>query len=177
MRGIAALLLLAACNETPVDLGPFTIQPVLDTRPGSGCESATCQDYGMSCGAVVSIRILDTEDDDRIVGSSCQTVPPDDTLCGLANLNRGTFFNIPPHRLRIELAAWREEVLAGQHRTTTSSTCAARRSPPSRRSRPSPAPTTTTPPAAATTSPRCTCSAPSRSSSTRSSARWSRRPW
>ena len=113
MRGIAALLLLAACNETPVDLGPFTIQPVLDTRPGSGCESATCQDYGMSCGAVVSIRILDTEDDDRIVGSSCQTVPPDDTLCGLANLNRGTFFNIPPHRLRIELAAWREEVLAG----------------------------------------------------------------
>ena len=101
----------AGCNETPSELGPFTIQPLLDTRPGSGCDSATCDDYGMSCGAIVSVRIRDTEDDDRIVGSSCQAVPASDTLCGLANLSRGTFFNIPPHRLRIEIAAWREEVL------------------------------------------------------------------
>jgi hypothetical protein len=111
LAGPLVLGLAGACNQAPVDLGPFTIQPLLDTRPGSGCDSATCEDYGMSCGAVVSIRILDTEDDDRIVGSSCQTVQPDDTLCGLSNLNRGTFFNIPPHHLRIELAAWREEVL------------------------------------------------------------------
>lgn len=109
---LGAAAITAACNETADDLGPFTIQPVLDTRPGSGCDSGTCEDYGMSCGAVVSVRIIDTEDDGRIVGSSCQTVPPSDTLCGLSNLSRGTFFNIPPHRLRIELAAWREEVLA-----------------------------------------------------------------
>jgi hypothetical protein len=65
----------------------------------------------MRCGATLGIRILDVADDGRIVADACFAVPPAPTLCSLGNVSSPTFFNIPPHRLRIEASAWRPEVL------------------------------------------------------------------
>ncbi|HLU67728.1 MAG TPA: hypothetical protein VKZ63_15700 [Kofleriaceae bacterium] len=109
---LVALALPAGCSPTPEDLGPFAIHLALDTTSeGSLCRSARCQDYGMSCGAVLSTRIRDTENGDVLVANSCEEVPPSATLCGLSGPPSQTFFNIPPHRLRIEVAAWRRDVL------------------------------------------------------------------
>lgn len=114
MRAAACLLVVAAagCQKAPQDLGPFAIRFELDQRAGSQCGSADCADYGMSCGATLGIRILDVEDDGRIVADACLAAQPADTLCGLGDITSPTFFNIPPHRLRIEVSAWRPEVLA-----------------------------------------------------------------
>lgn len=105
--GLAA----AACEKAPEDLGPFAISFSFDQREGSQCPSESCEDYGMRCGATLGIRILDVADDDRIVADACIAVPPAATLCGMGDVTGPTFFNIPPHRLRIEVAAWRPDVL------------------------------------------------------------------
>ena len=105
-----ALASLAGCDETPEDLGPFSVRLVLDERPGTLCQSAQCDDYGMSCGAVVSLRIRDVENDFALVADVCEEIPPADSLCRLGNIR--PVFNIPPHRVRIEVAAWRYEAIA-----------------------------------------------------------------
>lgn len=106
-----AAVLAAACEKAPEDLGPFAISFSFDQREGTRCHSESCADYGMRCGATLGIRILDVADDDRIVADACIPVPPASTLCGMGDVTGPTFFNIPPHRLRIEAAAWRPELL------------------------------------------------------------------
>jgi len=108
---LAIPLVLSGCQKAPEDLGPFAISFEFDQRDGSQCPSESCSDYGMRCGATLGIRILDVADDDRIVADACFAVPPATTLCSLGNVSSPTFFNIPPHRLRIEASAWRPEVL------------------------------------------------------------------
>ncbi len=108
---LAALALAAGCEKAPDDLGPFAISFEFDQREGSRCPSDSCADYGMRCGATLGIRILDVADDGRIVADACIPVPPAATLCGMGDVTGPTFFNIPPHRLRIEAATWRPEVL------------------------------------------------------------------
>lgn len=106
-----AALAATACEKAPEDLGPFSISFEFDQREGSRCKSESCADYGMTCGATLGIRILDVADDGRIVADACIPVPPAATLCGMGNVTGPTFFNIPPHRLRIEAATWRPGVL------------------------------------------------------------------
>jgi hypothetical protein len=102
---------LSGCDQTPDDLGPFSVRLVLDERPGTRCHSAQCDDYGMSCGAVLSLRIRDVENDFALVADVCEEIPPAQSLCELGNIRRPVF-NIPPHRVRIEVAAWRYEAIA-----------------------------------------------------------------
>jgi len=108
---LVAALLAAGCGKSPEDLGPFAISFSFDQRPGSLCASESCDDYGMQCGATLGIRILDVADDGRTVADACIPVPPATTLCGMGDVTGPTFFNIPAHRLRIEAAAWRPELL------------------------------------------------------------------
>lgn len=108
---LALAALIAGCQKSPEDLGPFAIRFEFDQRDGSSCPSQSCDDYGMRCGATLGIRIHDVSDDERIVADACIGVAPAATLCGLGNVTSPTFFNIPPHRLRIEASAWRPEVL------------------------------------------------------------------
>ena len=110
-RLILAVLVTAGCQKSPDDLGPFAISFSFDQRSGTRCHSESCADYGMRCGATLGIRILDVADDGRIVADACIPVPPASTLCGMGDVTGPTFFNIPAHRLRIEAAAWRPEVL------------------------------------------------------------------
>ena len=108
---LVAVLVAAGCQKAPEDLGPFAISFTFDQRAGTQCPSESCADYGMRCGATLGIRILDVADDGRIVADACIPVPPASTLCGMGDVTGPTFFNIPAHRLRIEAAAWRPEVL------------------------------------------------------------------
>jgi hypothetical protein len=110
---IAGLLASApACTETPDPPGAFRIKVALDTRAGSFCGSASCRDYGMSCGAQLAIRVDDLELRAPAV-NECEPVADSESICGFENINPRTFYNIPPHRVRISMAAWRPGVLPG----------------------------------------------------------------
>jgi hypothetical protein len=112
--GLTAAL-TAGCDPGTRDLGPFEIRLALD--PGRGC-TPSCDEYGMSCGAVLLYRILDLDrpvadgDPPVVHASRCVVVPPADDACGLGALDEA-FGGIPPHRIRIEIAAWQPEILGG----------------------------------------------------------------
>ena len=101
----------AGCQSTS-DLGPFTLQLQLDTSASGQCTSDSCDDFGMSCGATFMLRVLDVENGDQPVVDECTHVSGADTLCDLGGGGTHTFFNIPAHRLRIEVAAWRPDLVA-----------------------------------------------------------------
>ncbi len=116
MRWIVITALAIGCG-TPADLGPFTINYTLDVESG-GCTSSSCASYGMSCEAVLSIRITDPNTG-AVIGqgpqaaSLCEPVMPSTTLCGLENLPPGQiFFDLPPKVLRLEVAAWSADALS-----------------------------------------------------------------
>lgn len=110
---LAALapVLAAACARNPDQPGPINIRLELDQRPGSFCSSDGCRAYGMSCGAVLMINLFDVEDGAPVVDECEKNVPPADSICGLAAIGQPNFYNIPPHNLRISVAAWRPGVL------------------------------------------------------------------
>jgi hypothetical protein len=105
-----ALALATGCSAAPRDLGPFAIRLVLDRSAGCATQ-ATCADYGMACGAVVLTRIIDLEAGDpaQVVDTRCSVLDPADDVC---DLGEGAAFVVPPHRIRIEVAAWRPELVA-----------------------------------------------------------------
>lgn len=107
---VAALLALAACTGQDGNR-PFAIRLALDTELG-GCLSERCDDFGMRCGARVSVRIV-VASSGEVVSSTCAEVAPSETLCGLGNLPPGAsvFFDLPPEMLRIEVATWNQDVL------------------------------------------------------------------
>jgi hypothetical protein len=109
---VAAAGLLAACTGAASPSDSFAIKLQLDPSPGSFCGSTLCTDYGMSCGATLSIHIFDVVSG-TTVGDRCETVPAAESICGLDNINPTTFPNIPPERVRISVAAWRPGVLPG----------------------------------------------------------------
>jgi hypothetical protein len=110
---IAGLLAAApACTETPDPQAAFRIKLAIDTSAGSFCGSANPSDYGMSCGAQLAIRVDDLELRAPAV-NECESVPASESIRGFENINPKTFYNIPPHRVRISVAAWRPRVLPG----------------------------------------------------------------
>lgn len=117
--GLPLLLLWAAalsadttgCRSTS-DLGPFTLELQLDTSASGQCTSNSCTDFGMSCGATFMLRVIDVENGNQPVVDECTQVGGADTLCDLGSGGTHTFFNIPAHRLRIEVAAWRPDLVA-----------------------------------------------------------------
>lgn len=111
-RGACAALALTAACTGPSTARPFAIRLSLDTELG-GCSSERCDDFGLSCGARVSVRIVRASNGD-VVSSTCAEVAPSETLCGLGNLPPGSnvFFDLPPEMLRIEVAAWNQDVLS-----------------------------------------------------------------
>jgi hypothetical protein len=108
---LCAVLLAAACARNPDQPGAFSIRLVLDDEVGSYCESNDCADYGMSCGAVLMINMFDLEDGAPVVDECEKNVPPAESICGLKTIGQPNFFNIPPHRVQISVAAWRPGVL------------------------------------------------------------------
>lgn len=116
LRHAAALVALTASALAPAcgsadDLGPFAIRLTFDTDLG-GCSSDQCDAFQMTCGARLSVRIVDA-DTGEVLGQVCEPIAPSDSACDLGNLPPGTnvFFDLPPRMLRIEVAAWSQSVL------------------------------------------------------------------
>lgn len=107
---LAALIASAGCSGTG-DLGPFAIRLTFDTDAG-GCSSDQCDDFGMSCGARLSVRIVDANSG-VVLGQACESIAAAETACDLGDLPPGTnvFFDLPPRMLRIEVAAWSQATL------------------------------------------------------------------
>jgi hypothetical protein len=111
LAAACGLICAAGCTKTADPLGPFSVVLTLDQSAGSFCPSENCADYGMSCGAVIAIGMLDTEMGNTPVVDECETLDAADSICGLRDISQMTFYSIPPHRLRISVAAWRPGVL------------------------------------------------------------------
>jgi hypothetical protein len=100
--------LIAGCSGTR-DIGPFSIKLVLD--PDQRCASTDCAAYGMSCGAAMFYRIVDLETGEQLA-SRCVELVADADVCSLGALSADQGFGfLPPHRIRIEFAAWRPDLM------------------------------------------------------------------
>ena len=108
---IAALSLLAPGCGPADELGPFAIRLTFDTQLG-GCSSDRCDSYKMTCGARLSVRIVDAANGE-LLGQVCEPIAASDSACDLGDLPPGSnvFFDLPPRQLRIEVAAWNQSVL------------------------------------------------------------------
>jgi hypothetical protein len=104
--------LAAACSsDLPRDA---PIHLVLDTESiESGCSSEFCEDYAMSCGAMVSIRLTDPDTGaqlERATGEPlalCVEAPVSETICSLSELNADLqLFGMPARTVRFEVALW-----------------------------------------------------------------------
>jgi hypothetical protein len=107
----AAALWLTGCNGGAEDLLPFEINFSFDISPIGGCASSQCTSYGMACDTVVQVRITDAQTGD-VIDTLCDQVVGDNA-CNLFAVNGGgSFLSLPPRMVRIQVAAWRREVLA-----------------------------------------------------------------
>jgi hypothetical protein len=110
-RAVAALIAAgAACGGTG-DLGPFAIRLTFDTDLG-GCSSDSCDDFGMRCGARLSVRIVDASSGE-LLARACEPIPASESACDLGDLPPGSnvFFDLPPTQLHIQVASWSQAVL------------------------------------------------------------------
>lgn len=112
-----ALLGALGCSSAPPADVPIHL--ILDTESvGSGCTSASCSDYLMSCGATVSIRLTDPDSGEQLYRESgqalmvCQDAPVSDTICSLKDLKQDLqLFDMPARTVRVEVAVWNREDL------------------------------------------------------------------
>lgn|GEM_PF-1802742 len=113
----ALAALLAACG--PDDPFPsFEMKVHFNTDLLGRCSSEDCASYGMGCGAILSLRIVDSEttvDDTgqrvpkKVYVKKCMRIPEADSLCALADIDLGNLPEVPadPDKtLRLEIALW-----------------------------------------------------------------------
>lgn len=119
--GVIAALALAACAPGD-DERAGAVRLSFDTeRPGSGCASDDCEDYGLSCGATMLVRWID-EDTGEVALSTdgqpleeCRALAPAESMCALRVLDPPlTFFGVPEQdaHLRVEVALWAPDQVA-----------------------------------------------------------------
>lgn len=100
---------LAACDAPNTE--PFAIHFRLDTGAGGYCQrGSSCMNYGMSCGARLSVRIFDMargpSGRGTPVGETCETLSRKDTVCELDSARKPVSVNVPRNTVRIEVAVW-----------------------------------------------------------------------
>jgi hypothetical protein len=118
-RALVALLVAGtsgSCQE-PIATD-FTIRFALDSTPGSLCAETDCEAYPMRCGARLSVRIFDTQENNSargvLIDQTCETVATAVDLCDLKNTTQTrTISFVPLHHVRIEVAAWRPADVEG----------------------------------------------------------------
>lgn len=113
---LIATCLLGACSSDPPKNAPLRL--VLDTESiDSGCSSAFCTDYKMSCGATIMIRLTDPDTGEQLLGPTdnnelalCVAAPPSETICSLSNLSDELqLFDMPAQTVRVEVAIWSQD--------------------------------------------------------------------
>lgn len=97
---------------------PFEIKLRLVQGPLFGCDSSACSDYGLGCGATLSIRVVDADSlDDVATGGdagspvkeyakACVALEPADDLCALGEVDL-SFDDIPVGTtVQVQVAIW-----------------------------------------------------------------------
>ncbi len=114
-----AVALMPACGDGG-ELPSFTINFALDSSVTHGCASTACGDYALTCGALMGIRIIDT-DTGEALSNQCIQVPAASDLCSLGNLSdMVTFPALPAKTVAIEIALWNPADLEGDPPTCPS---------------------------------------------------------
>ncbi len=117
---IAPLLgLCGACQSDPPTQAAIRIR--LDTESiDSGCMSSVCEDYSMTCGAMVMLRITDPKTGEVLLRdnveplSLCLQAPSSEDLCGIKTMDM-RLFGIPAKNVRVEVALFNpDDKIAGQ---------------------------------------------------------------
>ncbi len=115
-----ALFAAAACSAPVTGDAEFVLR--LDTETnGSGCKSALCSDYGMSCGGTLLMQIVDADTGELLKRNgdeeplrACLAAPVDTNICSLASLApQLRFFGVPPVPARVEVALFSRDDVPG----------------------------------------------------------------
>lgn len=111
------LLLTGACGSEP----PTRAEIRLTLDEGginSTCESASCQDYGMSCGAIVSLRVTDVDTGELLRSQNgrpleaCVEADVSETICSLRDLAPQLELDgMPAKTVRVEVAVWNADTV------------------------------------------------------------------
>jgi len=107
---ILSIASVLACSDLP----PLPIGLEFRGEIPGQCPSQDCADYGLDCGAVVSIRVFSADADpfssEPPITESCIAINPEDDVCALAGagLELGA---LPADRVRVEVAIWNPEDL------------------------------------------------------------------
>ncbi len=114
---LLALLAVSACTSEPPT--EASIRLTLDTSAEGGCQSENCEEFGMSCGATVSLRLTDPESGELLFSESgealaiCRAASVSRDICSLAALAPDMqLFGMPARPLRVEVAVWNEDDVA-----------------------------------------------------------------
>lgn len=110
---LTVLLLATACGSEPPTRAE--IHMTLDESAQSGCTSTSCADYGMSCGAIVSLRFTDVDTGEVLRSQNgrgrrleaCEVAGVSETICSLADLAPELELDgMPAKTIRVEVAVW-----------------------------------------------------------------------
>ncbi len=107
---LSAIVLCAvpSCSE-PVPISPFQIGLTLSDAPPFSCPNLACEDYGLSCGALLSVRIVSTEDEPpQVYGEKCIVLAPAQNICTVDTVfpEEIPFPEIPNKMVNIQVALW-----------------------------------------------------------------------
>ena len=109
LLAVVALAVVGACGA---ELGPLPIALEFREELPGQCPSDQCSDYGLDCGAVISVRVFPGSSDPLTQAEplleSCIALDAASDLCALstAGLQLG---DLPAERVRIEVAIWSPE--------------------------------------------------------------------
>ncbi|MCP4446598.1 MAG: hypothetical protein GY811_14820 [Myxococcales bacterium] len=116
LKLVVPALMLTACSSEPPSQAAIRLALSLDEI--GGCQTSSCEDYGMSCGATVSLRLTDYETGELLHSqngqgqplSVCQEAGVNGDICTLADLTpRMVLDGMPPETMRVEVAVWSAE--------------------------------------------------------------------
>lgn len=95
------------CGPTS-NLETFEIQLSFSDSASFGCPSTACADYGLACGGVLHLRVVEAEPDasgsDVVLDSYCVSFSGDN-LCALDDIGL-SLRSVPAKMLRLQVAIW-----------------------------------------------------------------------
>lgn len=101
--GLAIALVVAACAD-PVPR--FDVRVQFETQ--RGCTGG-CDAYGLGCGGLVGIRIVDAEAPSEVYAQTCIEVDRADSLCSLRDIDVARLRDIPATTVQIQAAVWKPD--------------------------------------------------------------------
>ena len=102
------LLLVGACAASACsdDPGPLRIRYALSQSEAQTCPSASCADIGVTCDAVLQIRIVNPNRTDQAYVSACLPIDDPEDLCAIARGDLPDGLEIPTGTIEVQVAVF-----------------------------------------------------------------------